>query len=206
MKVRSLGLLVGFALFAVVAGYGVPAARAGLGGSVLPSCGPVSQPFSQWGDRDGYCAFPNLGFENGSAGWTVTGDTSVVADNEPWQVSGPGSNALRLGPGASALSSPLPISLLDPWVRFFAKANGANGALSVQVIFQGPLGNTLGVLNEGSLASGGFGSWEPTQPLLSVLALPVGTTTAEVLVRNTATRGNWLVDDVYLDPCVSKFG
>jgi hypothetical protein len=206
MKAKTLGLLPGFGALVVAMGFAVPAAGAGLLGSVLPSCGPVSQPFSQWGDKDGYCAFPNLGFENGSAGWTLNGEASVVADNEPWQVSGPGTSALKLGPGASALSSPLPISLIDPWVRFFAKSGAANGSLSVQVIFQGPLGNTLGVLNVGSLAAADYASWRPTQPVLSVLSLPLGTATAEVLVRNTATHGNWLVDDVYLDPCISKFG
>jgi hypothetical protein len=206
MKVKNLGLFSVLAALAAAAGLAVPAAHAGLVGSLLPSCGQLSQPFAQWGDRDGYCAFPNLGFENGSAGWTLNGDASVVSDNEPWQVSGPGSSALRLAPGASALSSPLPISLIDPWVRFFAKNGGANGSLSVQVVFQGPLGNTLGVLNQGSLSTFGYASWSPTHPILSALALPLGTATAEMLVKNTATRGNWLVDDVYLDPCVSKFG
>ena len=206
MKVKTLVLFPAFAALVAAVGLGVPAAHAGLIGSVLPSCGAESQPFSQWGDRGAYCAFPNLGFENGSVGWNLNGDASVVSDNESWQVSGAGSSALRLGPGASAVSSPLPISLLDPWVRFFAKNGGANGSLSVQVLFQGPLGNTLGVLNGAGLSAADYAGWRPTQRILSALALPLGTTTAEVLVKNTAAHGNWLVDDFYLDPCASKFG
>jgi hypothetical protein len=206
MKVKTLGLLPVVAALAVAVGFAAPGAGAGLVDPILPSCGQESQPFLHWGDIDGYCAFPNLGFENGSTGWTLNGDTSVVSDNEPWQVSGPGSSALRLGPGASALSSPLPISLIDPWVRFFARNGSANGSLSVQVLFQGPLGNTLGVLNTSRLSLADSLGWRPTQPVLSALALPLGTTTAEVLVKNTATRGSWFVDDFYLDPCASKFG
>jgi hypothetical protein len=53
---------------------------------------------------------------------------------------------------------------------------------------------------------GGFSSWQPTKRLLSLLALPLGTTSARVLVTSQATSGNWRVDDFYLDPCASKFG
>ncbi len=195
------------AVLAAAAALAVPVASAGgLLGGLLPSCGAVSQPFLQWQDSSGYCAFPNLGFEQGADGWTLTGDASVVADNEPWNVSGPGTHALELGPGAAALSSPLPISLLDPWMRFFAKDASANGSLYVEVIFQGPLGNLTGLLNFGSLSGASFQSWQPTQRILSALALPLGTTSARVLFVSGASSGAWRIDDVYLDPCASKFG
>ncbi len=146
------------AVVAAAAGFAVPAASAGLLGGLLPSCGSESQPFVQWQDSGSYCAFPNLGFEQGASGWTLTGDASVVADNEPWNVSGPGTHALELGPGAAALSSPLPVNLLDPWMRFFDKDASANGSLYVEVIFQGPLGNLTGLLNFGSLSASSFES------------------------------------------------
>jgi hypothetical protein len=183
----------------------VPAASAGsLAGSLLPSCGVETTPFLQWGDFDSYCAFPNLGFEEGTAGWTLTGDASIVAANEPWDVSGPGTSALSLGPGATALSSPLPISLIDPWIRFFARDAAADGSLSVRVLFSGFLGNTLGVLNVGSLSIADFANWEPTQRVLSALAVPLGTTSAQVYFQSEQKHGSWLVDDAYLDPCVSR--
>ena len=93
-----------------VAALAVPVASAarpsGLG--LLPSCGATSHPFTNWGDRGSYCAFPNLGFESGSNGWTLTGSTSVVSANEPWHVSGPGTHALELAPAPrrSALLCP----------------------------------------------------------------------------------------------------
>jgi hypothetical protein len=195
-----------FAAVVAAAGLAVPAASAGLIGGVLPPCGSTTYPFKAWGDADAYCAFPNLGFESGATKWTLTGKASVVAANEPWHVSGSGTHALQLGPGATATSSSLPVSLLDPWVRMFARSAGANGSLRVQVVFHGLLGNVTGLLNVGSLSPGSYSSWQPTQRVLSALALPLLTTSAQVVLTSTATLGTWQIDDVYLDPCVAKLG
>ena len=115
-------------------------------------------------------------------------------------------HALQLGPGATARSSTLPVNLLDPWIRLFARSAGANGSLLVQVQFRGLLGNLTGLLNVGSLSPSGYSSWQPTQRVLSALALPLLTTSAQVLLTSRATSGSWQVDDVYLDPCVAKLG
>lgn len=193
---------------AVIAAAGLSAsvASAGLLGGLLPPCGKVSQPFTPWGDTDSYCAFPNLGFESGSTGWKLSGNVSVVSANEPWHVSGAGTHALRLGPGATATSASLPVSLIDPWIRFFARSTGANGALHVQVIFHGLTGNLTGLLNVGNLSPGSYTNWQPTQRVSSALALPLFTTSAQVVLTSQATSGSWQIDDVYLDPCVAKLG
>jgi hypothetical protein len=204
---RRLWLVL--AAVAAVIGLSVPAASAATADrtlSLLPPCGATSQPFAHWGDNDAYCKFPNLGFESGTTSWKLTGSASVVAANEPWQVSGPGTHALQLGPGATALSGSLPVSLLDPWIRHFARSAGANGSLRVQVLFHGLLGNLTGLLNVGTLSPGGYSSWQPTQRVLSALALPLLTTSAQVQFTSQATSGSWQIDDVYLDPCVSKLG
>jgi hypothetical protein len=203
-----------FVVSAVVAAavLAVPAASAsrtqpkGLLGLLLPSCGATSHPFALWRDTGSYCAFPNLGFESGKTTWTLTGNASIASANEPWHVSGAGTHALQLGPGATALSSPLPVSLLDPWIRFFARSAGANGSLQVQVVFHGLTGNLTGLLNFGSLSKSGFSSWNPTQDVLSTLALPLLTSTAQVKLTSQATSGSWQVDDIYLDPRVVKLG
>src|SRR3989440_5427104 len=196
------------AVVAAAAGVCFPAASAATGSklSLLPSCGAKSYPFKPWADPDAYCAFPNLGFESGKTAWTLTGSTSIASANEPWHVSGAGTHALQLGPGAAALSSRLPVSLLDPWMRAFAHSVGANGSLRVQVLFHGLTGNLTGVLNVGSLSPGSYSSWQPTQRVLSTLALPLLTTSAQVRFTSTATAGSWQIDDVYLDPCASKLG
>ena len=204
--IRRFWFVVAAAAAAV--GLSVPAAAAAAGSklSLLPSCGAKSYPFTRWSDPDAYCSFADLGFESGKTSWSVTGSTAVVAANEPWHVSGPGTHALSLGPGATALSSPLPVSLLDPWIRFFAHRTTANGALRVQVIFHGLLGNVTGLLNVGSLSTSSYSSWQPTQRVSSLLALPLATSSAQVLLTSQATSGSWEVDDVYLDPCASKLG
>lgn len=205
---RRLGFVL--AAVAAAAGLSVPAASAGLLGGLLggllPSCGTTSHPFSPWGDSDSYCAYPNLGFESGATGWTLKGNASVVAANEPWHVSGAGTHALQLGPGAGALSSPLPVNLLDPYMRFFAHSSSASGSLQVQVVFRGLTGNLTGLLNFGSLSPSGYSTWQPTQRVLSSLALPLLTSTAQVQLTSNAKSGSWQVDDVYLDPRISKLG
>ena len=207
MRGRRRRLWLAFGVVVAAAGLAVPAASASLvGGGILPSCGAKTYPFTPWGDYDAYCAFPNLGFESGTTKWTLTGKASLVAANEPWHVSGAGTHALQLGPGATARSSTLPVNLLDPWIRLFARSAGANGSLLVQVQFRGLLGNLTGLLNVGSLSPSGYSSWQPTQRVLSALALPLLTTSAQVLLTSRATSGSWQVDDVYLDPCVAKLG
>lgn len=183
-----------------------PVASASLVGAVVPSCGATTYPFQAWGDSNAYCAFPNLGFESGATSWTLKGNAAVVAANEPWHVSGPGTHALQLGPGATALSLPLPVSLLDPYMRFFARSSGASGSLQVQVVFRGLTGNLTGLLNFGTLSPGSYATWQPSPQMLSALALPLLTSTAQVQFTSQAKSGSWQLDDVYLDPRIAKLG
>lgn len=212
MRSRGVRLWLVLAVVLATTGLAVPAASAGLLsgggllGGLLPPCGSTTTPFKAWGDSAAYCAFPNLGFESGATNWTLKGKASIVTGNEPWHVSGSGTHALQLGPGATASSSSLPVNLLDPWIRLFAHSATANGSLRVQVVFHGLLGNLTGLLNVGSLSPGSYSSWQPTQRVSSTLALPLLTTSAQVVVTSTATSGNWQIDDVYLDPCASKLG
>ena len=188
----------------------VPAANAGLVsglvGAALPSCGSTTRPFAQFGDGGSYCTLRNNGFENGSAGWTLSGGASVVADNEPWFVNGPGRSALDLPPGASATSSPVPISLLDPYFRLFARSSAADGALRVQILFRGLTGNLTGVLNASDLSPSDYASWEPSGYVASLLALPLGTSSAQVVVTSRAGSGDWEIDDVFVDPWLNRIG
>ncbi|MBV8563210.1 MAG: hypothetical protein JOZ56_08980 [Actinobacteria bacterium] len=200
MKKIAVLAAVAAALSALVAS----TARAGLISTLLPSCGATTQPFAQWGDSDGYCAFANNGFESGLAGWNASGDVSVVSANEPWYVSGFGTRAVALGAGGSITSSPLPVGLLDPWARGFVRSAGANGALRVQILFRGLLGNLTGILNVADLAPGSYTSWAPSAVFPSLLALPLGTSSAQVRITSLASSGQWQVDDVYLDPMIVR--
>ena len=206
MAARHLAVAVAAAaIFSVV-----PAANAGLVsglvGAALPSCGSTTHPFAQFGDGGSYCSPRNNGFESGAAGWTLSGGAAVVADNEPWFVNGPGRNALDLPPGASAASSPMPISLLDPYIRLFAHGSAADGALRVQVIFRGLTGNLTGILDGAALSPSDYAGWEPSGDIASLLALPLGTTSAQVVVTSLASGGDWQIDDVFVDPWLNRIG
>ena len=202
-KAIRLGLAAATVLAASAAA--APGASAGsLLGGLLPSCGAESTPFAQWGNFDSYCAFPNLGFESGTAGWTLTGNATVVSGSEPSNVSGPGDPRPLTRSGRDRAQLAVKISALDLWLRLFARNGAADGPLSVRVEFQGPLGNLAGVLNVGTLPIADYASWQPTQRVLSVLAVPLGTTSARVFLESEQAHGSWLVDDFYLDPCVSR--
>lgn len=192
----------------IAAAFSAPAAQAGLISGltqvVLPTCGTSSQPFAQFGDYNSYYPVPNNGLENGSTGWSLSYGASVGDGNEPWYVGGAGSRSLVLKGGASASSPAACINLLNPHVRAFAKSNGANGGLRVQVIFYGLLGNTLGLLNVAEQDPGGFVDWQPTGEIPSVLALPLTTAYFRVKFTSLASSGTWQVDDLYVDPWISR--
>src|SRR4051794_14586195 len=204
MRLLRKSLVLG-ALAASLAGVlaaGAAPAQAGLTsgvtGLLLPSCASTSQVFSQFGDFSWYYPVPNQGFESGANGWTLSGSTSVVAANEPWKVGGNGSHSLSIGSGGTATSAGTCISLLAPHVRLFADGSRATGALQVQVLFRGLTGNLLGILNYGSFRAGSYGAWRPSDPVSSLLGLPL--LTSSVQVNLTSLGGTWRIDDLYVDP------
>jgi hypothetical protein len=197
---RRLGLIAGVALAAAV-GLAVPSAHAGF--SLLPTCGSTSHPFSQFGDAHAYYGFSNNGFESGSGGWTVRG-ASVVLGNEPWYVNGTGKSSLSLPPGASVASPLVCINLLNPYWRMFVRSNGANGPLHAQVVFYGLTGNITGIVNFVDFSSRNYGTWQPSGKVLSALALPLLTRSAQLRLTSGATSGSWQVDDVFVDPWASR--
>ncbi len=119
-------------------------------------------------------------------------------------MNGPGKSSLVLPPGASASSPRVCINLLTPEWRMFAHSNAANGALHAQIVFYGLTGNLTGILNVADLAPSGYGSWQPTSTISSVLALPLLTRYAQLRLTSTATSGSWQVDDVFVDPWASR--
>jgi hypothetical protein len=192
------------ALVAAAIAAAAPAANAdlisGITDTLLPTCGSTSQPFAQFGDYNSYYAVPNNGLESGSTGWSLGPGSSVGSGNEPWFVNGRGSHSLVLGPGSSAYSPAACINLLDPDLRAFARSNGANDALRIQVIFYGLTGNLLGVLNVADQQPDGFATWQPTGTVLSTLAVPLLTTSFRVRFTSLASSGTWQVDDLFVDP------
>jgi hypothetical protein len=200
---RSLRMLV--AVCAAGAAVALPGAAnagliSGLTGALLPTCGATSQVFQQFGDSSHYYPVPNQGFENGSAGWTLTGGAKVVTGSEPWGVSGAGTSSLSLPPGSSATSPATCINLLAPHIRLFSTAGAADGNLNVQVVFKGLTGNLLGILNYGTFSADSYRAWRPSDQVASLLALPLATMAVQLKFTPVTSSGSWQIDDVYIDP------
>ena len=190
MVKRLVLVLVAAAAAAIVA---VPGGKAAL------ACSGSLQPFAQFGDYNDYFAFSNNGFESGTTGWKLS-SAFVGAGNEPWGVNGGGDSSLTIAAGGSAASPKVCTALNAPGWRMFAHSNNANGPLQAQIVFYGLLGNVTGILNVASFSPSGYGSWQPSADVPSILSLPLLTYSAQLRLTSTATSGTWQVDDVFVDP------
>jgi hypothetical protein len=156
----------------------------------------VSQPFAPWGDSSFYFLAPNGDLGSGSAGWQVSGG-DVVADNSPL---GGGAGALRLGDGDSATTPGVCVGLDTPTVRFFARNTGDPSAtLRVDVRFQSLLGLVL-TLPIGEVSGSEEWAPSPTLPIVANLLGILGGSHAPVAFRFRAQGGDWVIDDLYVDP------
>jgi hypothetical protein len=196
------------AVVAAMAGAAAPA-HAALG---IACPYPTSPVFLHWGDRHAYALAPGGDFETGAAGWTLSGGARVVTGNESFNVGGTGqTHSLSLPAGSSALSPPMCVSLFSGGMRSFTSNTGkATSKLRVQVIYGGGagallgwLGETLGISDAGTLTS--TGTWQPSSNI-AMLGGMAPLLTSDVQFRFTPldSRGNWRIDDVYLDPLMHR--
>lgn len=170
-------------------------------GALLPTCGTTSQVFAPWSDISPYYLAPNGGFENGSTNWTVSGAASVVADNDAYKLSGAGSHALNLGTGATA-STTVCYGLTYPALRFVASGVGGPATIHVRVVAHGLLG-VLATLDGGRFTvNSGWQAAPKLSTLFAALTAPLGTNAMEV--RISVESGTARIDDLYIDPFVSR--
>ena len=192
-----------------IALFGAAPASAGLG---LACPDPTTKPFAPWNDFAKYAFVPNGGFEGGAAGWTLTGGARVVPGNESFFVHGSRERySLSLPPGGTALSTPMCISLFSGQMRFFAaNAGAASARVKVQVLYNGGVGSLLGGLGGllglsevGYVSSGP--AWQPSPPIAMLGGtLPLLTRSVQFRFSAPADGGAFRIDDVYLDPFLSR--
>jgi len=161
----------------------------------------AAQTFLPWLDPAWYVPAPDGGLERRAAGWTLSGAATLADANEPYYVGGADDKrSLDLAPGAAATTAPMCITVEHPSVRFFARNTGApDSTLRVSVVYHDAEGRRQS-LSIGLLAAGS--AWEPTPPL------PVTVNLLAVLSEQRAAfrfapaddRGEWSIDDVYVDP------
>ena len=189
---RRIGLAGVLALAALA--FAVPSGARASGCSQQP----LSQTFLPWLDVAWYLPAPDGGFEGGAEDWTLTGGAALVDGDNPYLS---GERALALPGGASATSGPMCIGVEHPTIRLFARNAGSpSSTLAVSVVFSDPLLGVTRSLPIGSIGAGD--SWSPTPVLpvvVNLLSLAGG---QQASFRFTALddRGEWTIDDVYVDP------
>jgi hypothetical protein len=162
---------------------------------------PLDRTFRPWLDPAWYTQAPNGGLESGASDWTLERGAAVIDGNEPFRVGGSGdAHSLALPPGGSATTAPVCIGVEHPTLRFFARNTGdPTSALTVSVVFRDPLGMRhalpVGVVTARS-------QWAPTPVVPIVVNLLSLLGDQQVAFRLTAAdgRGEWTVDDLYVDP------
>lgn len=189
------------AMFAAVA----PSAHAGLLSLATGPCGQQeSQPFMPWGDSATYVQVPGGTFESGAPGWTLKGGAGVVAGNESFNISGPGSHSLSLPAGSSATSPTQCTGIDHPSARMFVRNTGSSSSrLNVYATY--PL--LLGLPYTAYLGQvSASGSWAPSSPIQigllnnTIGSLTLGESTINFTFVPADSSGKWQIDDVYLDP------
>jgi len=200
-------LCVCMAAFVCAAAAAGGSALAGTTGATTTACGPVlfEQPFLPWLDPAAYVLAPDGAFEQGGAGWKLSGGAKAVSGSETYGVHNPNDAlSLSLPSGSTATTPSMCIGLDAPTARFFAVNTGSVlSTLRVEVIHRNLLGLTVttpvGVVTGGS-------SWQPTLPLpvlANVLSLNVvANRTTQVSFRFTplGSSSGWKIDDLYVDP------
>jgi hypothetical protein len=172
----------------------------------------VTYPFAPWGDYAKYAFVPNGGFESGATGWKLSGGAQVVSGNESFYVHGPRERySLRMPPGSTATTAPMCISLFSGKMRFFtANAGAPTARLKVQVLYNGGVGSLLGTVGKllglaevGYVTSGA--AWQPSPPIgMLGGTLPLLTSSVQFRFSAPYDGGNFRLDDVYLDPFLSR--
>jgi hypothetical protein len=198
---RIVGAVISCLGIAVLSG---APARAALISTDACDNSALTEPFAPWQDTSLYKLVPGGSFEGGASGWTLSGGARIVAGSEPYGATGSvGKSSVDLPAGASVQSPFTCVDAAYPTFRFFGRNNGLLSTVAVSVVYKLPLLGPVG-LPVGVFALGG--TWQPSLPMLTASAvtglLSGGTT--NVALRFTALTGNSQIDDVFVDPRMSR--
>lgn len=205
--VYSRAAVVGLAVLAALVVAGSALAKAPPG-----DCGWVaaSQPFTSWGDSGGYFLVPGGSFEDDTSGWSFTG-AAVASGNELFYVNSPSdSQSLSLPDGASATTPSVCVTVQSPTARFFVLNTGAKDAkLEVDLNYTDDKGNARTQKLKDIGTDKTLGSWTLTNPIkflgpINSLLDHDGRTNVSFTFAPKDSKGNWRIDDVYVDPLKSQ--
>ncbi len=165
---------------------------------------PVSNPFERFGDFADYSLLENGHFEDGTGGWSLE-NAWIAGENESFDVrSRWDSRSLRIDSTGNAVSPVFCVGIEHPSFRFFARrANGSWGVLNVKLRWTTRGGKTVETMS-GSPAGDTYRVWQPSHSMALGTALPLWRADDTLKVRLVFDPedwgGDWLIDDVYIDP------
>ncbi len=169
--------------------------------------------FAPFGDRALYTLVDGGSFEDGAAGWKLTGGAEVVEDNETAYVVGADDrHSLELAPGATATSPATCVAHGYKSARLFARALVARGdarGLRVQVIYTPAGGKPVKARSRKLKANG---AWSPTRRLSlghgrfqdAAHSGKAGKAGAVQFRFTVAGKATWRIDDVHVDPIMKR--
>jgi hypothetical protein len=168
--------------------------------SLCPSR-PLAQPFLPWSDPAWYVTVPDGGLEDGGTAWTLRDGASVRPGNEPYFVrSALDEWSLKLPAGSSAATAPACVDTMHPTLRFFARNAGArDSVLRVSASFFDSTG-ALRLLTIGAVTADSQWSPTPLVPVITSTFAGLGRHPVSFVFTPDDDRGNWWIDDVYVDP------
>ncbi|MDQ8045460.1 MAG: hypothetical protein AAGC46_11845 [Solirubrobacteraceae bacterium] len=148
---------------------------------------PTTKAFSGVdGDQADYSLAPGGNFENGLAGWTVTGSAAIASGNETLGISA-GSKALRMPIGSTAVSPSFCIDQTNPHFRFAYKVDnvGAAGFIA-DVVYKdarGAVTKTEIVSSKSLSLTPALWAASPNSPLATIIPLNASTKSASVQIK-----------------------
>ena len=155
----------------------------------------AEQVFSKWGDSRYYEELaPDGGFEEGGTGWTFLGGAHLVAGNESEYLNGDDDTSLSLPYRGVAVSPRVCVDQNTPVFRPMA-LNGGNEDAKLRVIVT----YELPYFKIRSTDIRASDAWEPTDPL-QFDTDGDRERVARISFTPKDAGGQWLVDDLYIDP------
>jgi hypothetical protein len=164
----------------------------------------AEQVFAKWGDTSYYELAPDGGFEQGGSGWTFSGGAHIVEGNETEYLNGEeDKTALSVPYKGTATSPKVCVDENTPVFRLMT-LNGGNKQAKLRVIItydgagkEGP-GKASGPKARNTEIRADD-EWEPTEPLEFDVD-GAQERVAQISFTPREGTGDWLVDDLYIDP------
>lgn len=203
----------------LVASLTAAALFAGTGTSIASVAGTcsfpaLSQPFQSLGDSNSYFLAPGGDFESGTSGWALTGGARLSHPNESYFVgSHSDRQSLELPTAASVTTPSICVTSSSPTFRMFIKGDGVgrregkrDSQLAVYLNFAGADGQPQQVQIAGLTVRNGAWTLSPVISFIEYISTPLQNGYADVsfTIRSNDSRGKWLIDDLYVDPYVSR--